>query len=159
MTLPTSPSDEVVRICQDLIRIDSTNYGDGTGPGAEAADYVVDQLREVGLDPTVVESEPGRTSVTVLLEGVDRNAPALCLHGHLDVVPAHAADWQVDPFSGELRDGCIWGRGAVDMKDMDAMILATVRDLARTGTRPPRTSWWPSSPMRRQVAFTGRTTS
>lgn len=139
MTLPTSPSDEVVRICQDLIRIDSTNYGDGTGPGErEAADYVVDQLREVGLDPTVVESEPGRTSVIVRLEGVDRNAPALCLHGHLDVVPAHAADWQVDPFSGELRDGCIWGRGAVDMKDMDAMILATVRDLARTGTRPPR---------------------
>jgi acetylornithine deacetylase/succinyl-diaminopimelate desuccinylase-like protein len=139
MTLPTSPSDEVVRICQDLIRIDSTNYGDGTGPGErEAADYVVGQLREVGLDPTVVESEPGRTSVIVRLEGVDRSAPALCLHGHLDVVPAHAADWQVDPFSGELRDGCIWGRGAVDMKGMDAMILATVRDLARTGTRPPR---------------------
>ena len=60
------------------------------------------------------------------------------LHGHLDVVPANAADWQVDPFSGELRDGCVWGRGAVDMKDMDAMILATVRHLARTGTRPSR---------------------
>ena len=92
----------------------------------------------MGLEPTIVESQPGRTSVVVRLEGEDRDRPALCLHGHLDVVPANAADWQVDPFSGELRDGCVWGRGAVDMKDMDAMILATVRQLARTGTKPPR---------------------
>ena len=138
-TAPAGPADEVVRICQELIRIDSTNFGDGSGPGErEAADYVVAQLREVGLEPTVVESEPGRTSVVVRLEGVDRSRPALCLHGHLDVVPANAGDWQVDPFSGELRDGCVWGRGAVDMKDMDAMILAVVRHLARTGTKPPR---------------------
>ena len=60
------------------------------------------------------------------------------VHGHLDVVPANADDWQVDPFAGEERDGCLWGRGAVDMKDMDAMMLAVLRDLARTGTRPPR---------------------
>lgn len=139
MSAPTSPADEVVRICQELIRIDSTNHGDGSGPGERAAaDYVAGLLREVGLEPTMVESQPGRTSVVVRLEGADRNRPALCLHGHLDVVPANAADWQVDPFSGELRDGCVWGRGAVDMKDMDAMILATVRQLARTGTKPPR---------------------
>jgi acetylornithine deacetylase/succinyl-diaminopimelate desuccinylase-like protein len=135
----TSPVDEVVRICRDLIRIDSTNYGDGSGPGERAAaDYVVAQLREVGLEPTVLESAPGRTSVVVRLEGEDRDRPGLCVHGHLDVVPANAADWQVDPFGAELRDGCVWGRGAVDMKDMDAMILACIRDLARTGTRPPR---------------------
>jgi acetylornithine deacetylase/succinyl-diaminopimelate desuccinylase-like protein len=135
----SGPVDEVVRICRDLIRIDSTNFGDGSGPGEkEAADYVVAQLREVGLEPTVVESDPGRTSVVVRLEGEDRDRPALCLHGHLDVVPANAADWQVDPLSAELRDGCIWGRGAVDMKDMDAMILAVVRDLARRGAKPPR---------------------
>lgn len=139
ITTPAGPADEVVRICQELIRIDSTNFGDGSGPGErEAADYVVGQLREVGLEPTVVESEPGRTSVVVRLEGADRTRPALCLHGHLDVVPAHADDWQVDPFSGELRDGCVWGRGAVDMKDMDAMVLAVVRHLARAGTKPPR---------------------
>ena len=147
MTQPTAqtttdaagPSDEVVRICQELIRIDSTNFGDGSGPGErEAAEYVVAQLRDVGLEPTVVESQPGRTSVVVRLEGADRSRPALCLHGHLDVVPANADDWQVDPFSGELRDGCIWGRGAVDMKDMDAMILSVVRHLARTGKQPPR---------------------
>ena len=135
----SGPVDEVVRICRALIRIDSTNFGDGSGPGEkEAAEYVVAQLREVGLEPTVVESDPGRTSVVVRLEGEDRDRPALCLHGHLDVVPANAADWQVDPLSAELRDGCIWGRGAVDMKDMDAMILAVVRDLARRGAKPPR---------------------
>jgi acetylornithine deacetylase/succinyl-diaminopimelate desuccinylase-like protein len=135
----TEPLDEVVRLCQELIRIDSTNHGDGSGPGERAAAaYVVEQLREVGLEPTVVESDPGRHSVVVRLEGEDRERPGLCLHGHLDVVPANAADWQVDPFSGELRDGCIWGRGAVDMKDMDAMILAVVRDLARRGAKPPR---------------------
>ncbi|KRF29916.1 M20/M25/M40 family metallo-hydrolase [Phycicoccus sp. Soil802] len=136
---PTSPVDEVVRLCRDLIRIDSTNYGDGSGPGErEAADYVVAQLREVGLEPTVVESDPGRTSVVVRFEGEDRARPALCIHGHLDVVPANADDWQVDPLSAELKDGCIWGRGAVDMKDMDAMILANIRDLARRGAKPPR---------------------
>ena len=72
------------------------------------------------------------------LEGEDSSRPGLAVHGHLDVVPANAADWQVDPFGAEERDGCIWGRGAVDMKDMDAMILAAVRDFARTGTKPAR---------------------
>jgi acetylornithine deacetylase/succinyl-diaminopimelate desuccinylase-like protein len=131
--------DEVVEICQDLIRIDTSNFGDGSGPGeALAAAYVVDSLREVGLEPQTFESDPGRVSVVVRIPGADPSRGALCIHGHLDVVPANAADWSVDPFSGELRDGCVWGRGAVDMKDMDAMILACVRDLARTGTVPPR---------------------
>ncbi len=131
--------DEVVGLCRDLIRIDTSNYGDGTGPGeAAAADYVVARLREVGLDPVVVESDPGRVNVFVRIPGADPLRPGLCIHGHLDVVPAHAGDWSVDPFAGEVRDGVIWGRGAVDMKGMDAMILATVRELARTGAVPPR---------------------
>lgn len=135
----TAAQDEVVQICQDLIRIDTSNFGDGSGPGeAEAAAYVVQSLREVGLEPQTFESDPGRVSVVVRIPGADRERGALCIHGHLDVVPANAADWSVDPFSGELRDGCVWGRGAVDMKDMDAMILACVRDLARSGTVPPR---------------------
>jgi acetylornithine deacetylase/succinyl-diaminopimelate desuccinylase-like protein len=139
MTETVRPEDEVAGFCRDLIRIDTSNYGDGSGPGeSEAAAYVVDRLREVGLDPAVYQAEPGRSTVAVRLPGADRERGALCLHGHLDVVPADAADWQVDPFSGEIRDGCIWGRGAVDMKGMDAMILAVVRDLARTGTVPPR---------------------
>jgi acetylornithine deacetylase/succinyl-diaminopimelate desuccinylase-like protein len=115
----TGPADEVVRICRDLIRNDSSNYCEGSGPWErEAAEYVVAQLREVGLEPTVVESDPGRTSVVVRLEGEDRDRPALCIHGHLDVVPANAADWQVDPFSAELRDGCVWGLVSVDIKVM-----------------------------------------
>jgi acetylornithine deacetylase/succinyl-diaminopimelate desuccinylase-like protein len=135
----TRPEDEVVRICRELIRIDTSNYGDGSGPGeARAAAYVVDQLREVGLQPQTFESDPGRVSVAVRIPGADRDRGALCVHGHLDVVPANAEDWSVDPFAGEERDGCVWGRGAVDMKDMDAMMIAAVRHLARTGTVPPR---------------------
>ncbi|MHA7127413.1 M20/M25/M40 family metallo-hydrolase [Janibacter indicus] len=137
---PTAPEHEVVRICRDLLRIDTSNYGPGQdGPGErEAADYVVAQLREVGLEPQVFESEPGRTTVSVRIAGTDRDRGALCIHGHLDVVPAHAEDWSVPPFDAVERDGCLWGRGAVDMKDMVAMMLACVRHLARTGTVPPR---------------------
>ncbi|MEO8850487.1 MAG: M20/M25/M40 family metallo-hydrolase, partial [Allobranchiibius sp.] len=91
-----------------------------------------------GLEPELVESEPGRASVMVRIEGKDSDRGALCVHGHLDVVPANAQDWSADPFAAEIRDDCVWGRGAVDMKDMDAMILACVRDLARTGEKPAR---------------------
>ena len=133
------PEDEVVRICSELIRIDSTNYGDGSGPGErKAAEYVMAELAEVGLEAELLESEPGRATVVLRLEGQDSNRAGLAVHGHLDVVPANADDWQADPFGAEERDGCIWGRGAVDMKDMDAMILANIRHFARTGTKPAR---------------------
>ena len=132
-----APQD-VVRICQELIRIDSSNYGEGRGDERAAAAYVVAQLREVGLDPLVVAPAPERPSVFARIPGADSSLPALCVHGHLDVVPANAAHWQVDPFSGLDRDGCIWGRGAVDMKGMVAMMLATVREMARCGIRPRR---------------------
>jgi len=139
MTDKLTPEAEVVRICRDLIRIDSSNYGDGSGPGERAcAEYVMGELAEVGLAPLYVESAPGRANVIVRIEGSDRSRPGLAVHGHLDVVPANSADWQVDPFAAEVRDGCIWGRGAIDMKNMDAMILANVRHLARSGVRPPR---------------------
>lgn len=131
--------DEVVGICRDLLRIDSSNFGDGSGPGERAAaEYVMASLTEVGLDPEYYETEPGRANVVVRLPGEDPTRAALVLHGHLDVVPAEAGDWQVDPFGGEERDGLLWGRGAVDMKDMDAMILAVVRQMARDGRRPAR---------------------
>ncbi len=134
-----SPPDEVVDICRDLIRIDTSNYGNNTGPGErKAAELVASLLEEVGLSTEVFESAPGRTSVVTRIAGADPSRPALLVHGHTDVVPAQAADWQVDPFAGEIRDGCLWGRGAVDMKDMDAMILAAVRDLVRSGRTPPR---------------------
>jgi acetylornithine deacetylase/succinyl-diaminopimelate desuccinylase-like protein len=129
--------DEVVDICRDLIRIDTSNPGDHSGPGErQAAEYVAALLADVDLEPEVLESHPKRTSVVARIEGRDRNHPGLLIHGHLDVVPAHAPDWKHDPFSGEIADGCVWGRGAIDMKDMDAMMLAVVRQRQRE-QRPP----------------------
>ncbi|MFD9210519.1 M20/M25/M40 family metallo-hydrolase [Streptomyces sioyaensis] len=131
--------DEVVDLCRDLIRIDTSNYGDHSGPGERAAaEYVAEKLAEVGLEPQIFESHKGRASTVARIEGEDRSRPALLIHGHTDVVPANADDWTHHPFSGEIADGCVWGRGAVDMKDMDAMTLAVVRDRLRTGRKPPR---------------------
>jgi acetylornithine deacetylase/succinyl-diaminopimelate desuccinylase-like protein len=131
--------DEVVDICRDLIRIDTTNPGDNSGPGERvAAEHVAGLLAEVGVEPVILESAPKRASVVARIPGTDPTRPALMIDGHLDVVPANAADWKVDPFSGEIADGCVWGRGAVDMKDMDAIALATIRQRLREGRRPPR---------------------
>jgi len=132
------PAAEVVDLCRDLIRIDTTNYGNGEGPGErKAAEHVATLLDEVGIDSTVIEGRPGRANVVARWGGGD-GRPPLLLHGHLDVVPADAADWQVDPFSGEVKDGQVWGRGAVDMKDFDAMLLSVVRARARAGAPPRR---------------------
>ncbi|MFD8490749.1 M20/M25/M40 family metallo-hydrolase [Streptomyces sp. NA03103] len=131
--------DEVVDLCRELIRIDTSNYGDHSGPGErKAAEYVAEKLAEVGLEPKIFESHPGRASTVARIEGEDPSRPALLIHGHTDVVPANADDWTHHPFSGEVADGCVWGRGAVDMKDMDAMTLAVVRDRLRSGRKPPR---------------------
>jgi acetylornithine deacetylase/succinyl-diaminopimelate desuccinylase-like protein len=131
--------DEVVDLCRDLIRIDTSNPGDQSGPGERlAAEYVADKLAEVGLEPKIFESHPLRASVVARIEGEDPSRDALLVHGHLDVVPARQNDWAVPPFSGEIQDGFLWGRGAVDMKDMDAMILAVIRQRLREGRRPPR---------------------
>jgi len=135
----STAQDEVAGLCSDLIRIDTSNRGDNSGPGErQAAEHVAALLADVGLEPTLLESDPGRASVVTRIAGDDPSRPALLVHGHLDVVPADAADWRVHPFSGEVDDGCVWGRGAVDMKDMDAMILAVVRQRMREGRRPPR---------------------
>lgn len=130
---------EVARIARDLIRIDTTNFGGGNAAGErEAAEYVGAQLESLGLRVDTYEPVERRTNVRALVEGRDRGKPALVVHGHLDVVPAIAADWSVDPFAGQIRDGMLWGRGAVDMKNMDAMILAAVGDILRAGDRPER---------------------
>jgi acetylornithine deacetylase/succinyl-diaminopimelate desuccinylase-like protein len=135
---PTA-EDEVVALCRDLIRIDTSNRGDNSGPGErQAAEHVAALLAEVGLEPTLLESDNRRTSVVTRIEGTDPSRPALLVHGHLDVVPADANDWRVHPFSGEVEEGCVWGRGAVDMKDMDAMTLAVIRQRMREGRQPPR---------------------
>jgi acetylornithine deacetylase/succinyl-diaminopimelate desuccinylase-like protein len=133
-----SAEGEVVELCRDLLRIESVNFGCGHGNERAAAEYVAARLAEVGIEPTLLESEPRRTSVVARVAGADPSRAPLLIHGHLDVVPADVSEWRLPPFAGEEAEGCLWGRGAIDMKDMDAMTLAVVRDLARSGRRPPR---------------------
>ncbi|MFM7495821.1 MAG: M20/M25/M40 family metallo-hydrolase [Candidatus Nanopelagicus sp.] len=130
--------EETVLFCQEMIQIPSVNYGEGKGDERLIAEYVARKLSEVGIDAELIESAPNRVNVVAKIAGSDVGRPGLVLHGHLDVVPADASDWSVDPFSGEIKDGFIWGRGAVDMKDMDAMLLASVRMWKRVGYKPPR---------------------
>lgn len=128
---------EVVRLCSDMIRIDTSNDGSDDGPGERvAAEHVAGLLDEVGIAAEIWEGRPGRANVLARWGG-DQGSPLL-VHGHLDVVPAVAADWQLDPFSGEVVDGVVWGRGAVDMKDFNAMVLATIRARTREGRVPRR---------------------
>ncbi|QEO12985.1 M20/M25/M40 family metallo-hydrolase [Agromyces intestinalis] len=138
---PDAPTEleETARIARDLIRIDTTNHGEGRSNGErEAAEYVEAELAALGLEPRIFESAPGRASVVARVPGRNPAKPGLVLHGHLDVVPADSRAWSVDPFAGEIRDDCLWGRGAVDMKDMDAMILTSIGDILRSGDLPER---------------------
>jgi acetylornithine deacetylase/succinyl-diaminopimelate desuccinylase-like protein len=133
--------DEVVGLASDLIRIDTTNTGDEATTVGEraAAEYVAAKLAEVGYEATYLESGArGRGNVIARLAGADPGRGALLVHGHLDVVPADAAEWSVHPFSGEVSAGYLWGRGAIDMKHMVAMALAVARQFKRDGYLPPR---------------------
>ncbi|SKB10454.1 M20/M25/M40 family metallo-hydrolase [Aeromicrobium choanae] len=135
----TAAENEVVDLCRDLIRIDTSNFGDSSGPGERvAAEYVAASLAEVGIESTILESETGRASVLARWGNQDSPRPGLVIHGHLDVVPAQAADWSVDPFAAEIVDDYVVGRGAVDMKDFDAILLAVVRERQRAGRIPDR---------------------
>ncbi|MFD3455027.1 M20/M25/M40 family metallo-hydrolase [Streptomyces sp. NPDC058691] len=145
MTAQPTPTEhdvmaaDTVDLCSRLITFDTSNFGGGDSRGERAAaEWVAETLADAGFAPTVLESAPGRASTVVRIPGTDPTAPALLVHGHLDVVPAEPADWSFDPFCGEVRDGAVWGRGALDMKDMDAMMLAVARSFGRTGHRPPR---------------------
>src|SRR5580658_2540289 len=134
----TEAGADAAQLAADLIRIDTTNRGGGDANERPAAEYVAARLAEAGADPVLLESAPGRANVVARVSGSDPDEPALLLHGHLDVVPADPASWSVHPFSGEIRDGVLWGRGAVDMKNADAVLLAVVRQWARAGRRPRR---------------------
>ncbi|MFF1878898.1 M20/M25/M40 family metallo-hydrolase [Leifsonia sp. NPDC058230] len=137
--LDDSGLDETAVIARDLIRFDTTNYGEGRSNGeTDAAEYVEARLTAMGLEPRMFDSDPGRTSVVARVPGRDSSKPALVVHGHLDVVPADPRNWSVDPFGGEIKDGLLWGRGAVDMKNMDAMILTAVGDILGAGRQPER---------------------
>jgi acetylornithine deacetylase/succinyl-diaminopimelate desuccinylase-like protein len=129
---------EAARFAADLIRIDTTNRGGGDGRERPAAEYVAARLAEAGVEPVLLESAPGRANVVARVAGREPGAPALLVHGHLDVVPADPSSWTVPPFAGEIRDGVLWGRGAVDMKNADAVLLAVVSQWARDGVRPRR---------------------
>jgi acetylornithine deacetylase/succinyl-diaminopimelate desuccinylase-like protein len=137
MTAPTHPTaqDEVADLLSELISINTSNPTHTERPAAE---WVAAKLDEVGIESQIIEAAPGRASTIARIEGSDSSRAPLLIHGHLDVVPADASEWSVDPFAGEIKDGFVWGRGAIDMKDMDAMTLALIREWARTGKKPPR---------------------
>jgi acetylornithine deacetylase/succinyl-diaminopimelate desuccinylase-like protein len=138
MSQPASPAtagDEVVTLLSDLIRINTSNP---THPERPAAEWVAQKLDEVGIESTILESEPGRASTIARIKGSNPDRKPLLIHGHLDVVPADAREWSVDPFAGEVKDDYVWGRGTVDMKDMDAMTLAVIRAWSRNGIQPER---------------------
>lgn len=137
----TGAVDEVVELVSALIRFDTSNTGDpATTKGErECAQWVAQQLEDVGYETEYIEAgAPNRGNVFARLPGTDRSRGALLIHGHLDVVPAEAADWSVHPFSGAIEDGYVWGRGAVDMKDMNGMMIAVARHFKRNNIVPPR---------------------
>lgn len=130
---------EVVELLQDLIRIDSANFGDGSGQGEiGVADYVSQRLLEVGIaNERFSTTSDKRAGVIVHVDGASHDRPKLLVHAHLDVVPA-PGDWVHEPFGGVVADGMVWGRGAVDMKDGVATLLANLRSWQRNGVKPDR---------------------
>ena len=140
----TANPELTVRFLQDLIRIDTSNP-----PGNElpAAEYIAGVLRQEGLEPVVLESAPGRGNVVARLRSSlsgseTKQQGALLLMSHLDVVPANPQEWSHPPFAAKVADGCVWGRGAVDTKNLTAMQLAVLLTLKREQT-----------PLKRDVIF------
>ncbi|HEY4691459.1 MAG TPA: M20/M25/M40 family metallo-hydrolase [Anaerolineae bacterium] len=126
---PITIRDEAIRHLQALLRIDTTNP-----PGKElaAAQYLDAVLRAEGYEPIILEGAPGRGNLVARYAG-DRTAPPLLLYSHTDVVHAEADQWTHAPFGGDIADGSVWGRGALDMKGMVVMELMTLLLLKRNG--------------------------
>jgi acetylornithine deacetylase/succinyl-diaminopimelate desuccinylase-like protein len=149
--------DELIELLRGLIRIPSINPPPPDAPDGEltAARWIADRLADAGLRPEIVEPVPGRGSVSARLRGDGSGGDPLLLLGHLDVVPAPPERWTHDPFAADVADGYIWGRGAVDMKNLVAMELVVVRLLAaeaRAAGRDPATD--PVPGLTRDVIFT-----
>jgi acetylornithine deacetylase/succinyl-diaminopimelate desuccinylase-like protein len=128
---------EATDLLQHLIRNQCVNDGTvGSGQEERSADLLRSYLEGTGMELEVFEPQPGRTSLVAKIHGSDPAAPSLTLLGHTDVVPATPADWRRDPFAGELVDGEVWGRGAIDMLNLTATMATAFRHLARSGFRP-----------------------
>jgi acetylornithine deacetylase/succinyl-diaminopimelate desuccinylase-like protein len=130
-------TDEATDLLRHLIRNRCVNDGDATsGQEVRSADLLRNYLEGSGIDMETYEPAPGRTSLVAKIQGSDPAAPSLTLLGHTDVVPANADDWSHDPFGGELIDGNVWGRGAIDMLNLTATMATGLRHLALSGFRP-----------------------
>jgi acetylornithine deacetylase/succinyl-diaminopimelate desuccinylase-like protein len=138
--VPSDPTAEVTDLLQQLIRNGCVNDGTvSSGFEARSVDLLQSILEGPGLDLETFESAPGRASLVARIEGSDPTAPTLLLMGHTDVVPANVDGWQRDPFGGELVDGEVWGRGAIDMLNLTASMAVATRRMARSGWRPQGT--------------------
>ncbi len=128
---------EVTELLQQLIRNQCVNDGSPeSGEELRSADLLRDYLEGTGMDIESFDALPGRRSLVARIEGSDPNAPSMCLMGHTDVVPVTPSGWQRDPFGGELVDGEVWGRGAIDMLNLTASMAVATKHLARSGFRP-----------------------
>jgi acetylornithine deacetylase/succinyl-diaminopimelate desuccinylase-like protein len=133
-SLPASAASEAEELLRSLIRIDTVNP-----PGAERAaqEHLAAHLQAAGFECELLGAEPDRPNLLARLRG-EQDGPTLCYLGHVDTVLADASEWSHDPWSGDLADGFIWGRGALDMKDQVAAEVAAAASLARSGWRPRR---------------------
>lgn len=137
MPVADDPSGEVTELLQQLIRNACVNHQtEDSGQEVRSADVLAGYLTHPGVDHQRFSPLPGRTSLLTRIEGSDPSAPTLMLMGHTDVVPANPAGWSRDPYGGELVDGEVWGRGAVDMLNLTASMAVAVRRLADSGWRP-----------------------
>jgi acetylornithine deacetylase/succinyl-diaminopimelate desuccinylase-like protein len=136
----TELENRVIQYCQDLIRFDTTNYGNNKSNGeTKAAEYVLSILQELKIEGKIVGPDASRSSVIGIIEGTDKSLPGIVLHGHLDVVPVEKDKWTKPAFQAIIDQEMIWGRGAVDMKNGNAMILASLFELIKSGWKPKRT--------------------
>src|ERR1700674_3348594 len=136
MTIPWQAFQQNALDClRALIRLDTTNP-----PGNEriAADYIADALAVHGVESVIRESLPTRASLIARHPGTDSSKGALLLSSHTDVVPVERSGWTREPFSGEIADGCVWGRGSIDMKSKCAMDLGLMLALSRASVAPER---------------------
>jgi acetylornithine deacetylase/succinyl-diaminopimelate desuccinylase-like protein len=131
--------ERVVKYCQDLIRIDTTNFGNNESNGeSKAAEYIGEILKSLNIEYQIIGPDAKRSSIIARVPGSDTSLPGIVLHGHLDVVPVEIDKWSKPAFEAIIDQDMIWGRGAVDMKNGNAMILASLFELAKSGWRPKR---------------------